>query len=509
MAAPEERLSFVPLVVRALGQRTGTPYDLAENPPVDAVRFNALQHWLILADFTLGGVRGSAPVPVQSQLVETSNGVARFSLGMQQPRPAQQEHLCESEFGGVSNDALNWGKWVAVVREWGGTVGKVVKVTGMAAPVIDAHHGVLLAYSVEVKELEQKVGPTHYGHDSAGKELQFRIQVRMLDDLPEAYLKCGWLAGIEFPKKGPIEGVEMVWLADELKQHGEIVCGDSCKKTAADGIATLTFKPKNEAAPAGQGLKVEATGIVTGIARYQSKFGNLFGRAAQYLTPKQGASRWFVEYHQPVRYRIEGTVDDVRQGSRSEGHTGDMTKRARFVADFTIQTSVDEDERSGLDAATLAMLRRQIERGWNIAMLPNSGSGFISVSSADAHPGASYDCPRTFADGPANVTVTGKGLQNEAKLLLILMSKGPLKYCMDHNNTPVDAAVLISSGKLDFSATDGFGADEASLITVPLRDGATVRVTKNGEDDGEGGARHTVTWDFTVKQLPYDAAAGR
>ena len=102
-------------------------------------------------------------------------------------------------------------------------------------------YGSMLAYSVLVYSLDQKL-ETHYGHESAGQALHFRVKVEMVDELPENVVKCGWLLGVEFPKKGPIKDVAMSWSRPQLEQHGTVICKETCVKTAPDGIATLIFE---------------------------------------------------------------------------------------------------------------------------------------------------------------------------------------------------------------------------------------------------------------------------
>ncbi len=70
----------------------------------------------------------------------------------------------------------------------------------------------------------------------------------------------------------------------------------------------MTFRPNTEEVP-GDGWVVEEQGVVTGVALYQSKFTNLLGSYAQYLTPKSGATRWVVERHEQPGWNVEMTVD--------------------------------------------------------------------------------------------------------------------------------------------------------------------------------------------------------
>jgi hypothetical protein len=186
---------------------------------------------------------------------------------------------------------------------------------------LDIVHAMILAYSISVRELDQRL-TTHYGpagHEAdAGKPITFRVLVEMRDDLGQLVTDCGWIVGTEYPKKGPIPDVTIHWFWDGLARHGTLNCGGSCvagdsnglaiDATDANGIARLVFQPKDEPNP-GEGWVVEETGVVTGVALYQSRFTNLLGSYAQYLTPKSGATRWFVRYHEPPGYRVTMTVD--------------------------------------------------------------------------------------------------------------------------------------------------------------------------------------------------------
>jgi hypothetical protein len=172
--------------------------------------------------------------------------------------------------------------------------------------ILDALHGAILAFSVGVTELDQRL-ETHYGHESPGQPITFRIKVEMRDELLNALVDCGWIAGTAFPPKGPIAGVSVHWFWGDLEEHGQIDCGNACPAfggtgvaidaTDASGIASMTFQPKTEENP-GEGTEVEQLGNVTGVALYQSKFTNLLGTYGQYLAPKSGSTTWSVRWHE-------------------------------------------------------------------------------------------------------------------------------------------------------------------------------------------------------------------
>src|SRR5690606_9749311 len=188
---------------------------------------------------------------------------------------------------------------------------KVAMGLRLADASLDAIHGMMLAYSVRVSELDDTLS-THYGpagHEpGAGGALHFRVKVEMLDDVGELLTQCGWLAGIQFPAKGPIPNVKMTWMdSGNLETHGALECGAGCQKTGSDGVATLTFIPKDEAHP-GEGCQVEETGVVSGIALYQSTYGNNLGRINEWATSKSGMTRWFVTHHEQPGWNVTMTL---------------------------------------------------------------------------------------------------------------------------------------------------------------------------------------------------------
>src|SRR5690606_4720168 len=195
---------------------------------------------------------------------------------------------------------------------------------------------------------------THYGsagHEpGAGGALHFRVKVEMLDDVGELLTHCGWLAGIQFPEKGPIPNVKMVWMdSGNLADHGTIECGADCQQPGPDGIATLTFIPKDEARP-GEGWQVEETGVVSGTALYQSASSNTVGRVNEMATGKSGMTRWFVTRHeQPgwnVTMHLEYNVHATWHVQPS-GETGYILDEYSRSGDATLRVFIPADAIDG------------------------------------------------------------------------------------------------------------------------------------------------------------------
>jgi hypothetical protein len=298
--SPDDRYSLLPLLVRELGLRRATPYDMLDNVPIENLTFNALQKFLIIADIVLPILREVGPAATRSNL-DTGGILKTANIG--------DQNACDSIVGTAIKEGWDVGKFLILAGN---------EFTKLAQAIIDGIHGSVLAFSVEVRAVSKYGHNTHYGHTKPGNELRFSILVNMRDELPELVIKCGWLYGVEFPKKGPIAGVKMLWQwaptviggsdTRNLDEHGEIICdAQTCKQTGPDGIATLVFKPKMERQPVGVGLSYDDEGLVTGLALYQSRHKNYLGSVNQIITPKYGTMFWDVSYHQEPEFKLEFT----------------------------------------------------------------------------------------------------------------------------------------------------------------------------------------------------------
>ena len=305
---PNDRFALPALLVRELALRHSPPYDTLRDVPAQELQFDALQAVLILSEVIVPVVRGVGPIGTPSGLDTDSPTTRLVSEVVDEPaqrlRPAgllaAQQDTCQM-LGDSITEGWSFGKWLIALQK---NLNDRLKFVAIG---IDGLHGSVLAYSVEVHAMETAVGPTHYGHISPGKELRFRIQVVMLDDLGDLLVKCGWILGVKFPKKGPIPGVKVLWEQGEgnLKKHGELQCGFICTTTTGvDGIATLVFKPKNEILPGIGMVKIES-GAITGTALYLSAEKNVLGFAAQLISPKEDSIRWLVERHKARGYKFK------------------------------------------------------------------------------------------------------------------------------------------------------------------------------------------------------------
>lgn len=337
---PAEASSLPPLLVRQLGLEEDDPYDLFTNPSLDAIRFDALGFFILLAGASVPAMQDDLSlVSGASDLVAQSNGVLTS---------ASTQNPCDPSArfdGDAVKDAWSWAKI------FGDLVGLYGEAIASGGAVLDAVHGAVLSFSVGVTSLDSRL-ETHYGHDTPGAPLQFRVKVEMRDDLPEFMIRCGWIAGTDYPPQGPIANVSVHWFWPGLGEHGDVSCGSVCAPflesglsidaTGPDGIATLHFQPRNELSP-GTGWIVEEYGVVTGIALYQSRFTNLLGSYAQYLTPKSGTTAWSVRWHETPgyivtirgQYEMQGTMSFYSSKTAHSG-SGSATWTVFIPAEATI-----------------------------------------------------------------------------------------------------------------------------------------------------------------------------
>ncbi|HEX5164448.1 MAG TPA: hypothetical protein VFV93_03550 [Thermomicrobiales bacterium] len=347
---PDDFSGLAILLARQLGLYQLQPYDLFEDVALDDIRLDALSYFLLLADTSLPFIQDQLPAEgLHSDLIAQTNGVLK---------PAKASSPCDpSELfkGDAFKDSYGWTKTFAELLKL--IPEAVSEVTGF----LDAIHGAILAFSINVTELDQRL-ETHYGpagHASeAGQPITFRIKVEMLDKLPQALIDCGWIAGTDFPDVGPIKGVSVLWDWEGLNQYGTLDCGPTCPTagsnglaidaTGDDGIAKLVFQPKDEPNP-GKGMTIEETGVVTGVALYQSKFTNLLGSYAQFATPKSGATRWFVSHHEEPALKITMTLDyDIVQRLFDDTYVGTGTGTGTAVI------TIEHPDQAMTDPQTLA-----------------------------------------------------------------------------------------------------------------------------------------------------------
>lgn len=334
LSSPADAASRLPLLVHQLGLRRG--YDLTTTD-LDAVELDALQAWLIVADFALAALRNVTAPTGQSRLPEQSGGlVARATPP---PLTLAGSSACDN-IGRAASGYWAAGKYSAALHKLASAA------LDLAEHALDVVHAAMLANSIQIRAIPLDV-QTHYGHGSDGASMDFAISVMMLDDLSKSNIACGWLSFLEWPKPGPVPDVLVNWAplthigADRLqflRFHGELDCGPwynaPCfTMTDANGLARLTFKPRREAIP-GVGTVREARGTVEGRVHLNAAFGNALGTISQLLIPKLVPIRWTVGYHVPQRLQIEYVWALARSNLSCPGDSYSASAHAVFPLSY-------------------------------------------------------------------------------------------------------------------------------------------------------------------------------
>jgi hypothetical protein len=341
---PRAKAATTGLLLRALGLKHRPRYDLAKSPRAEQIQLDAVQVFLLQADLASYLAHRAQGKATASRLDAESAGVVRriavparaAANPCEKLEPILESVGAEWSFAGDVLDKL--AKTDPAFAEFATRFGNVLNKVGAEAlakvgAILDGVQGGALAFSVDVTVLGTSAGETHYGHDAAGKPLSFALKVVMLDDYGDAIVKCGRLAGFEIPPKGPISGVDVIWvgklrkldLIGDLREHGTLSCGDAnpcVTQTGADGVATLVFTPKQEALP-GFGPVKTYHSTVDEVPRYQSRFGSRAGTVAEFLFPRGGPIAYEVSYHQANGMKAHFT-DSFRGTNYFGTHTYDL-----------------------------------------------------------------------------------------------------------------------------------------------------------------------------------------
>ena len=333
---PTAGRELLPLVVRNLGlkHKFDTAKGIAATQKLDTI-----QGTLIVAAIAYPALRNITIQAARSRMSAVATDLPGFCAKLKEAIDKfQKEHPDEAKKIGKAGEQI-----VEVIKDkaakWGaehlpGWVVKSAVAIGAAAeriaPFVGALHGAALAYSTDVKALEKSLADVHWTHSGAPDTRTFRVKVTMLDDYGDLLVKCGDLAGIKLPPKGPVEGVWVSWTQQQatrdLKLLGKLDCttalGVVCaSKTGADGIARLVFTPKKEPIP-GVGSAIQETGYVQGAALYQSASdSDWIGQMMEILAQKFDGTRWFVSRHQPPGYAFDAGPFAVDSAPRVTGRT--------------------------------------------------------------------------------------------------------------------------------------------------------------------------------------------
>lgn len=338
MRNPRRHGSLLPLVLRQLGRAERPAYDLARAPAAAQIHLTGLQAWLMTADIEisvlrhvqLGALRSArvtAIAPTARPASALSDACQKYSDASQALQKAEEKaaggkvgKFIAGKVVGRLGDRVkaelkssietygekNLPSWaVNGVKEY---IANAKLAAKLAGTVLEGLHGSLLAASISVHTVGNisSLPTVHWYHQPGepGHQLTFAVAVEMLDDYGADLIKCGTLAGFTFPPKGGISGVPVLWEQAEGKltpDMGVLSCAlqsiGCVTNTDARGVASVTFTPNTELFP-GVGLQLDASGVVDGVAAYQSGAGaGTLGKVAQVLVPKFAGLRWRVTYH--------------------------------------------------------------------------------------------------------------------------------------------------------------------------------------------------------------------
>lgn len=253
--------------------------------------------------------RGAAYDPLQSWLILAELATGRRGGGSARPRQAGAPAPCFTGSGRVARIVSGFG---ALVQDFD-TILKVAT-HSVASPL----HGLTIAALFDVQPTQGgQVLSTHYGgphHPLSGRELVFRIGAQMVAQLPDRVIRCGPLAGLTFPKKGPIAGLPVDWdgsVSDglaTLRAHGTITQQDAV--TDANGIATLRFTPHREIV-AGAGRERVAAGALQPEVSVLSGLGNVPGNINEVLFPFFTTIGFGIGYHEARGFRFSAETPEL------------------------------------------------------------------------------------------------------------------------------------------------------------------------------------------------------
>jgi hypothetical protein len=320
--------ALIPLLIRDLGLKHDTGYDLATVDHPEGVILDPLQTELVaiqlLAPIGHAAGQSSATRRFQSHMrphygicTVIKAALNPLSPDTYLPDSLQINSIVDGYFSNVIPSAI-----AVFVKQLASFNDKWGEKLGLAGTIASALHGLLLAYGLKVES-----GPTggqlatHYGppgHDvDAGKKLQFQARVVMQDKIPDWLQSCLHDAGFDVPDQGPVPGVEISWDeggffgigANHLDDYGTVDQSPADGKTSdgtstPKGVETMTFTPKTEPVP-GMGQVKTVAGGVAPRALWGFAFTNPAGSISQLLFPMEGPELdWSVSYHKPRGFKF-------------------------------------------------------------------------------------------------------------------------------------------------------------------------------------------------------------
>jgi hypothetical protein len=375
---PGNPLSLVHLLIRELGLRQAPSYDIstAISSSSEQIKFDALQRFLIFSDVLVPlGASSVQPHIFTKSVNYLSNEGFHLSAPGEPCSFTGAEDVNGSKFGIL---------FPAIIA---------VKFP------LDTWHGQLLGLLIDVQETQASIGKntTHYGPEGAhvgeygepGKPMLFQIGVQMLADLSQyPALQCGKLAGLTFPPKGSVPGVNINWnhiyygtvtSYAILEKHGTIVRQDTV--TDSNGLASLVFQPKDEP---DETMFIRQTkeeiyyfqGSLAPSAGIASSFGNVLALGAEFWAPKAVVFGFIIEYHKSMSYQASGQQKEMTYS----GVICSLEQPFSVLVTSPVYAFTIEFTPSGLQAGSFTISGTWTDVG------PMTGSGSYTVNTVDNVP---------------------------------------------------------------------------------------------------------------------------
>jgi hypothetical protein len=212
---PDDPMSFIILLVDGLARQQVEPYSIEDTHRFsnDRIFFDPIQSFLIMLDFFTRPPAPKGPVGLKwlPSFVTT----------------AYAQGPCDGILGDEGQGYYGRGTdiFTEAAQNIPGFAGKAVGFIGNITGVGGAIADLLILYGMNIK-LTPEPYTIHLLHgDDSDNDLLF-IQALVTFDaqgVPDAVLKCGWVAGKQMPANGPLKDVELKWdFYPNLRPHLEM-----------------------------------------------------------------------------------------------------------------------------------------------------------------------------------------------------------------------------------------------------------------------------------------------
>jgi hypothetical protein len=224
MAVPHDPTTLPLLLIRSLGLRHQTPYDLAQGVLASQIQLDALQLAIITMEFDIPlaqKARAPGTFQVRAHAGKSSSG-------------GGSENQCGD---GIMGDTT-WRFMPLSVQDPGSSV---------ISQLSTSLHQILVGMmDIGFSGQTPSGTSTQYG----GQPLKFVATASLLYS-PEEQVQCGVLANLNLPSAGPLPGAQVTWSTGGLEKYGTITYTPAGGATDNNGASTLDFQPKADSNPAG------------------------------------------------------------------------------------------------------------------------------------------------------------------------------------------------------------------------------------------------------------------